>query len=165
MQGCGPADNLINDVANRMAPNVAFRSYLATDQRACLALFDANCPEFFAQNERTDYLSFLADSPGDYELCCVGDVVVGAFGLTGTGVRHRNLNWIMLNPSSQGVGIGAAIMERVIAKARECGVRVVNIAASHKSAAFFAKFGADAATTIENGWGPGMHRVDMTLRI
>ena len=47
----------------RMATNVTFRSYVSTDKSVCLKLFDANCPEFFAPNERVDYAEFLDASP------------------------------------------------------------------------------------------------------
>jgi hypothetical protein len=63
------------------------------------------------------------------------------------------------------MGIGSAIMSRITRLGRASGVRCVSIAASHKSAPFFAKFGATALNSIENGWGQGMHRVDMELRL
>ena len=69
----------------------------------------------------------------------------------------------MLNPRFHGVGAGRAIMGRVAALAASEGLEAVEIAASHKSAPFFAKFGAVTATVTENGWGAGMHRVDMRL--
>ncbi len=48
---------------------VVFRDYEESDQAACRAIFDANCPEFFALNERDDYLLFLdANTPG-YKVC------------------------------------------------------------------------------------------------
>jgi hypothetical protein len=39
----------------------------------------------------------------------------------------------------------------------------VDIAASQKSAAFFARFGAVTLKVVDNGWGTGMHRIDMEL--
>ena len=38
-----------------------FRAYQPADREACLALFDENCPAFFAPNEREDYEAFLRD--------------------------------------------------------------------------------------------------------
>lgn len=148
-----------------MAPTVTFRGYLSTDKAACLELFDANCPEYFAPNERKDYENFLAANPENYELCFVARPLVGAFGLMHDGAVDRNLRWVLFEPSSQGLGIGAMIMERVILNASESGARVVNIAASHKSAPFFAKFGSTKVTVTANGWGPGLHRVDMVLKL
>jgi N-acetylglutamate synthase-like GNAT family acetyltransferase len=145
--------------------NITFNSYSTANKAACLALFDANCPEFFSPRERSDYETFLAGKPTQYELCFNAKQIVGAFGLMGDGASRRDLNWILLDPASQGLGIGSAIMERVIHGARAAGLEVVNIAASHKSEAFFAIFGAHEVERTENGWGPGMHRVDMKLPV
>jgi hypothetical protein len=54
-------------------------------------------------------------------------------------------------------------MVRVLETLRAGRIPRLHIAASHKSAPFFAKFGAQELTTIVNGWGPAMHRVDMLL--
>ena len=42
-------------------------------------------------------------------------------------------------------------------------VNVIDIAASHLSAPFFAKFGAMIIKEIKDGWGLNMHRIDMEL--
>lgn len=134
------------------------------DRDACLALFDANCPEFFAPNERADYATFLDSEPAGYEVCRVGGVVAGAFGVMGEEVAARSLNWILLSPSSQGLGLGSRLVARAVDLAKSTGAGRLDIAASHLSAAFFARFGATVVGELENGWGPGMHRVDMELR-
>ena len=148
-----------------METNIIFRPYSSTDKSVCLGLFDANCPEFFAPNERVDYAEFLDANPFDYELCLTEDKVAGAFGLSEHGLQQKSLNWILLNPRSQGLGIGPVIMSRISAVALDSGASLINIAASHKSSPFFAKFGAIEIATIDNGWGSGMHRVDMELRL
>lgn len=148
-----------------MAPNVTFRSYLPSDRNTCLDLFDANCPEYFAPDERPDYASFLDANPDGYQLCCSKGRVVGAFGLTEVSTRVRSLNWILLSPLSQGMGIGTTIMDRIVSQARRSAVIVVRIAASHKSAPFFARFGATEVARTDDGWGPGLHRVDMELTV
>jgi hypothetical protein len=38
----------------RMKTIVTFRPYSGMDREACIDLFNANCPEFFAANEHTD---------------------------------------------------------------------------------------------------------------
>lgn len=149
----------------RMKTQTTFRHYTSDDRHICLALFDANCPQFFAPNERADYASFLDGSPRDYELCLVDGQVAGAFGLIGNGHVRRRLNWILLDPRFQGFGAGRAIMSRVVTRAALDKVQAVDIAASHKSAPFFEKCGALTMSVTENGWGPGMHRVDMELLV
>ncbi|HEU5136852.1 MAG TPA: GNAT family N-acetyltransferase [Steroidobacteraceae bacterium] len=146
-----------------MKSNITFKPYSSDSREICLRLFDANCPDFFAPNERDDYLRFLETVPEGYELCLIDDEVAGAFGLIGNDASRRRLNWIMLNPVFHGLGIGRAIMEWVSVRAASEGIQVVEIAASHKSASFFARFGAVTRKVTDNGWGLGMHRVDMEL--
>ncbi len=144
---------------------ITFRNYTSGYLEDCLELFDANSPEYFSPNEKADYEQFLRSGSQQYELCCVGEQIAGAYGLSGQDTIYRNLNWIMLNPRWHGIGIGATIMERAIYEARREKVQVIHIAASHKSAGFFEKFGAHRHSFQENGWGKGMHRVDMELEL
>jgi len=142
---------------------LTFRSYARSDRRTCLRLFDLNSPRFFAPNERRDYEEFLDDRPAGYEICLAGGAPVGAFGLTGDEPARRTLNWILIDPGAQGAGIGTAMMRRAMARARGLGLERLDIAASHLSAPFFARFGAVVLSRTEDGWGPGMHRWDMEL--
>lgn len=145
--------------------DITFRPYCSTDNEACSSIFDANCPGFFAPNERREYEEFLERVPDAYEVCEVNGTVLGAFGLFVDGKNAKKLNWILLDPQTQGSGVGSKIMKRVIQTGRESQTRIVRIAASHKSAPFFAKFGATTTSSIKDGWGPGMDRVDMELRL
>jgi diadenosine tetraphosphate (Ap4A) HIT family hydrolase len=65
----------------------------------------------------------------------------------------------------QGGGVGRAIMADVMRHATALGAQWVDIAASHKSAPFFARFGAREQSRTLDGWGLGMHRVDMELPV
>lgn len=144
-----------------MTPDIRFRPFKASDRDACLAIFDANCPEFFAPNERDDYADFLNGPTEAYEVCLLDKKVVGAFGLFGAPQKERGLSWILLDPGCQGAGVGSQIMSRILKAGQGC---LIHIGASHKSAPFFERFGAVAVQRIEDGWGPGMHRVDMELQ-
>ena len=143
--------------------NVTFRPYCGVDKQVCTSIFDAKCPEFFAPNEREEYQDFLECASEGYEVCEVDGRVLGAFGLSGDGQEEKTLNWILLDPQTHGIGVGSRIMERVIHLGRTSEAKMVRIAASQKSAPFFAKFEARTASTTTDGWGPGMHRVDMVL--
>ena len=143
--------------------NITFRPYRDADRQACISIFDANCPEFFAPNERQEFEEFLERISGGYEVCEVDGEVLGAFGLFVDSENMKTLNWILLDPQTQGIGVGSMIMERVIQMGRTTQTKAVKIAASHKSAPFFARFGASTTSLTKNGWGPGMDRVDMEL--
>ena len=79
--------------------------------------------------------------------------------------KNCHLNWILISPDTQGSGIGNEFMIRAIARAKFLGSEEIQIAASHLSAPFFAKYGALEVNYISDGWGLGMHRVDMRLKL
>jgi len=143
-------------------PVAAFRDYSPEDREDCLRIFDENCPEFFAPNERAEYAEYLGGPPG-YEVCLLEGEVVGAFGLSPEAAREMSLRWILLSPRVQRMGLGSAVMARALSKARGEGASRIRISASHKSAPFFARFSAREISTTPNGWGPGMHRVEMEI--
>ena len=57
------------------------------------------------------------------------------------------------------------MMLAVLQEANDNGVERVLIAASQHSGPFFAKFGAEQLDFIKDGWGDGMHKLDMILNI
>ena len=144
--------------------SIAFRSYSSADLEPCLRLFDNNCPTYFAPNERAEYQHFLRDGAPGYSVCEAESQIVGAFGLVQQSGICR-VQWIMISPHIQRAGLGTAMMNEALARARSGGARALLIAASHKSAPFFARFGARAVRDTPNGWGPGMHRIDMQLEL
>jgi GNAT superfamily N-acetyltransferase/protein-L-isoaspartate O-methyltransferase len=146
-------------------PGLEIRPYAASDRAACVALFDANCPEYFAANERADYTAFLDACPAGYLVCLAGGDVTGAYGLIDRTPGTASLNWILIDPRHQRRGTGSAMMRRADELARARGVTLVTIAASHKSAPFFARFGAVAVAETPDGWGTGMHRIDMEWHV
>lgn len=145
-------------------PALNSRAWRAEDRDACLGLFDANCPEFFAPNERAEYAAWLDAEPQGYHVCMLDGRVAGAWGLRQREDGDCVLNWILLAPAVQGRGIGRRIMQEVRDELRARGAARLHIGASHKSAPFFARFGAVEIRRTPDGWGPGMHRVDMELQ-
>lgn len=141
--------------------DVLFAPFDAGRKEDCLALFDANCPKFFAPNERAEYAAYLDEIGSGYTLAVRGpDIVAGFAVVTAAGGRAR-VNWILVDPAAQGGGVGREMMAQARRLAAERGATVVDIAASHLSAPFFARFGAREVARTADGWGPGMHRVDM----
>ena len=142
------------------------KPYQSEYYKECLAIFDENCPEYFAPNERADYQHYLENKPNAYFLVMMRGKVIGAFGLP-IEQEHNvsTITWIMIRSHYQRMGIGHKIMKHIDDTVRRQHVSVIKIAASHLSAPFFAKFGANTITRVEHGWGPNMHRIDMKLTI
>lgn len=143
-----------------------FQQYTKADESACLSLFGQNCPQYFAVNERDDYLEFLTDIPQGYYIAYDENQPLAAFGFrVHEHNGHGSINWIMVAQNCHGLGIGKQMMDSVAILAKTNLVTNIDIAASHLSAPFFAHFGAKQVQYIENGWGEGMHRIDMSLLI
>ncbi len=142
---------------------VSIRSFHAADHGSCLALFDQNCPEYFDPGERADYAAFLESQPAGYELCLLEGHCVGAFGVCERTAGGAALRWILIAPAAQGQGVGTAMMVRALEHCRARGAPVLHIAASQKSAPFFARFGARAVKSIPQGWGRELDRIEMEL--
>jgi len=69
----------------------------------CLKLFDANTPQFFAENERSDYEIFLAGNPENYNVGFLNEDVVAVFGISIDSQHTRGrITWIMVSPHSKG---------------------------------------------------------------
>jgi GNAT superfamily N-acetyltransferase len=147
-----------------MPERYAFRPYQPGDAPACFRLFDANCPPFFAPGERQDLMEFLRVPPAGYEVALLGNEMVAAFGVRRE-AGDLHLRWIMVAPSQQGRGLGRLIMARVTAIVHAEGEKLLRIATSHLSERFFAKFGAREVARTTDGWGPGLHRVDLVLTL
>lgn len=141
------------------------RLFEAQDREGCLAVFDENCPEFFAPNERAGYAAFLDQDPEGYWVCVLEQRIAAAFGLRNIDEHTAVLNWILLARTSQGRGLGGNIMKQALQTTRSSGRSLLCISASHRSAPFFAKFGAIELSRHEDGWGPGMHRVEMRILV
>jgi hypothetical protein len=143
-------------------PAASFRPYEAADRDRCLAIFDENCPEYFAPGERAGFAEFLDRSADDYCVCVLNGRVSGGYGLCIEGKGVMSLRWILIARDAQRHGIGHVIMTRTLNGVKKLKAKLA-IAASQKSAPYFAKFGAKEIGTTPDGWGPGMHRVDMEL--
>lgn len=148
-----------------MAVKLKFRDYEPRDHGECLSVFDENCPAFFAPNERADYIAFLTGDSRHYVVAMLEDKVVGAYGVHPLPQNAAALHWILLSPSLHGHGAGSVMMSRVLSQIRAWNRSPLYISASHRSAPFFSRFGAIEISRELDGWGPGMHRVEMLIRL
>ena len=145
---------------------ITSRPFSLTDYKSCLKMFDANTPDNFAPNERDDYERFIAASPSFYRVCLVKEKVVGAYGIAiETQTNRGRIRWIMTTVSSRGIGLGRFMMLELLDHAREIGIGFIDIAASQQSASFFKSFGAMEQRREPEGWGPGLDRVTMELKL
>ncbi len=144
-----------------MAP-LTYTTYQKRHRHQCMALFEQNCPHFFAVEERADYEQFLDSAPQNYWLVRQSDDCVACYGLTIQG-SDASINWIMVDPTAHRRGIGSAMIARAFSIFTDHGVTHLKLATSQHAVRFFARFGLTERSRTMNGWGLGMHRIDMEL--
>ena len=88
-----------------------FSDYHPSDRPTCSALFERNCPAYFAIEERSAYQAFLEAEPKPYWIAWTDNVAVACYGVT---IERdvAGIDWIMVDPSYQSKGVGDAMVKR-----------------------------------------------------
>ncbi len=145
----------------------ALRPYAPADRAACLAVFDACTPRFFAPGERPLFETWLDAPPKGVAYRVIerdGRVVAGG-GWMRRGAT-ATLCWAMVEPGLHCQGLGGRLVRARLETLRGTpGVRRVRLGTSFQTRGFYERFGFRVAGVTPDGYGPGLDRVDMTLRL
>jgi len=141
---------------------LTYTAYQKRHRHLCMALFEQNCPQYFAVEERADYRKFLDSAPENYWLVGQSDECVACYGLSIEG-SDASINWIMVDPTAHRRGIGSAMIARAFSILTDHRVTHLKVATSQHAVRFFARFGLTETSRTLNGWGLGMHRIDMEM--
>ena len=141
-----------------------FSDYHPSDRTTCSALFERNCPAYFAIEERSAYQAFLKAEPKPYWIAWTDNVAVACYGVTierdGAGI-----DWIIVDPSYQSKGVGDAMVKRAFNLFNKHDVKEVKVATSQHANRFFERYGLVETSTTLHGWGQGMHKIDMVMSL
>jgi len=143
-----------------------FRLYTPDDRPACVALFAANTPHWFAAHEQEQYESFLDDDPGQYFLMLENGNIIGAGGIEIEAARSTGwLTWGMVVSTRHGEGLGKSLLEYRLEQLRaDSRVARVCIDSSQHTAPFYEKYGFTTQRIIPDGYAKGLHRHEMELK-
>ena len=141
-----------------------FSDYDPSDQPTCSALFEHNCPAYFAIEERSAYQAFLKAEPKPYWIAWTDNVAVACYGVT---IERdvAGIDWIMVDPSYQSKGVGDAMVKRAFSLFNKHNVKEVKVATSQHANRFFERYGLVETSTTLHGWGQGMHKIDMVMSL
>lgn len=144
-----------------------FRPYTPADREACVALFSANTPHWFAAHEKEQYESFLDDIPGPYFLMYDDDgTFAGCGGIELESARGVGwLTWGMVDSTRHGQGLGKTLLEYRLEQLKaNLKIHRVCIDTSQLTAPFYEKYGFTTQRIIPDGYANGLHRHEMELR-
>ena len=141
-----------------------FSDYHPSDRPTCSELFERNCPAYFAIEERPEYQAFLAAEPKPYWLAWADNVAVACYGVT---IERfvASIDWIMVDPSHQSLGVGDAMVKRAFDLFNKHNVKELKVATSQHANRFFERYGLIETSTTLHGFGKGMHRIDMVMSL
>lgn len=146
---------------------IDLREYQSADREGCLAVLDANTPDYFSPVERETFEEFLDELPGTYLVLVDEGRVVGCGGyIPIPETRDAHTSWGMVHPDYKGRGLGKRLFQARLDAVRERGdadrVRVVT---SPQTESFFAPFGFMVTRREKDGNAPGIDLVEMWLEL
>lgn len=142
------------------------RRYGREDRGGCLLLFEGNIPGSFFPHEIPGFMEFLDSFTGPYLV--VKDAANNLVACGGVAGQRDcvTLCWGMVARDRQRQGIGRCLLRaRLALAAASPGVRLVNMNTAQRTALFFEREGFTTRQVTANGYGPGVHRHDMELRL
>jgi GNAT superfamily N-acetyltransferase len=134
--------------------------YDGSHREACLALFDANSPQWFHPTERPGYEAILDQPPGPYLVACHGSRLIAAGGWAG-----NRIYWLMVDPAAQGQGVGRFLVLYLLREIGRAGHATAALGTTPAVTGFYEKFGFRSVERIADGYAPGMDRVEMVKKM
>ena len=141
--------------------------YLPDNRESCLAVFDSNTPRYFDLAEREEFESFLNQPNCSYFVMKHNDQIVGCGGyVIAEEGKLARLVWGMVRSDLHKNGLGRfLLMFRLREIAKHDGIQAVRLSTSQHAALFFEKQGFKVMGVIENGYAPGLNRIEMVKKL
>ncbi|MBI2924911.1 MAG: GNAT family N-acetyltransferase [Verrucomicrobia bacterium] len=142
------------------------RPYARRDRQACLDILEGNTPEFFVPEDRDVLAAFLENLPGPYLVAEEQESIVACGGWAMDSEGVADLTWGMVRRTFQGREIGHALLRHRLRSIREeTGATIARVRTTQLVQRFFAHEGFIVVAVVPNGFGPGLDRVTMNLRL
>lgn len=155
-------------------PGPTLRPYTPADRSACLTLFESNMPGSFLPHERNEFIAWLdvlereaAEEHIEYSVLeDTGQIVAcGGIWWGSKPERPAGFAWGMVALDLQRRGYGSLLVRARLERLRALGVPEVHLDTTQHTAPYYARFGFRELGRTPDGYGPGMDRVDMALRL
>jgi GNAT superfamily N-acetyltransferase len=143
------------------------RPYQPADRDQCLGLLDSNTPRFFDAGERRKFEGFLDQLSCPYFVMEHDGAMVGCGGYAMEQEKtSARLVWGMVRSDSQKLGLGRyLLLFRLREITKVGGIQMVHLDTSQHSAQFYEKQGFKISRIIKDGYGPGLDRVEMMMKL
>lgn len=133
----------------------------------CLNIFDSNIPKYFSPEERALFENFLQVEAkiNPYFVVELNNTIVGCGGYEISG-SEAGLTWGMVSSRCHNMQIGTELLRYRLKEIQvQPKLLMVNIDTSQHAEGFFKKFGFVITNTVKNGYGVGLHKIYMRLKL
>lgn len=132
-----------------------------------LQLLDLNTPDYFAPEEKEDYIEYLNDKLEKYFVFEENGEIIGAAGLNFfPDEKSARISWDMVHPQHHGKGIGRKLTEHRITTIKELkAYEKIIVRTSQLAHKFYGKFGFSLVKYEEDFWAKGFHLYHMEMEI
>ena len=142
------------------------REYHSSDEAACLMIMQSNIPEYFRENDLTDFSGFLKNLPGPFFVVTDSNSDVIACGGIAFGITTSTeaiLCYGMVVHTHLYQGIGLQLLKKRLDYFLPLAPQVERILVNttQKTEGFFRKFGFSIVERELNGFGTGLDHVSM----
>lgn len=141
------------------------RSYTPSDREACLAVFDSNIPGYFLANERAMFAKFLDELDSPYFVADHDGAVVACGGFADVDGTATRLTWGMVRRDLHRNGVGKLLLFYRLRRIGDLNKPAVSLDTSQHTRAFFEKFGFRVVSIQQDGYGPGLDKIEMVKRL
>jgi len=143
------------------------RQYQISDKPTCLAIFESNLGQYFAEDEREEFSVFLdKEALSNYWMVEDNNQIVGCGGVYENFKENCvGLSWGMIYNKEHKKGYGKFLTKfRVERMIEQYPTRIKQLATSQHTFAFYEKMGFKVTKIQKNGFGDNIDRYDMILK-
>ena len=143
------------------------RLYDNTDQDRLLELLQLNTPDYFAPEERADFIRYLGLHPGEHYVWEENGTILGCAGANWyPDSDDGRVSWFIVHPDTKGRGIGMGLLQHCLSQLRaNPATQTIIVRTSQMAEGFFARGGFTTVRKEKDYWAPGFDLVYMKMEV
>jgi N-acetylglutamate synthase-like GNAT family acetyltransferase len=143
------------------------RKYLNSDKPKIIELLRKNTPQYFDSSEEKDFENYLDNEIEDYFVYEINSEIIGAGGINYfTEQKLARISWDMIDPNSQGNGIGKKLTQYRINHLKEKeNIELIVVRTTQLVCKFYEKMGFELEKIEKDFWAKGFDLYQMEMNI
>lgn len=142
------------------------RNYTHKDKSKVMTLLRQNTPQYFALIEESDFEQYLDHDVEDYFVYQYNSEIIGAGGINYfPEEKLARLSWDMVDPKSQGTGIGRELTQyRINRLNSNPNIELISVRTSQLVYKFYEKIGFELKKVEKDFWAKHFDLYQMQMR-